>query len=242
MASIHSEYHRFLAHLAQQEVHDDVRRLAHLVLNNLQPLAEVGATRRARSTRLVPLAVANLAQTPVAYDGEAHGSESGPALGRLRQLEVGPFRGFMRQETFDLSHDITLVYGANGTGKSSFCEALEVAMLGSIGEAQVKRVDQRTYCNNARLRRHVAPVLSSGGADASQAVQPDEAEYPVDDLLACGVLGTQVRKGEDGTQAKAMRVWSPGFRCPRVRDTTAGCAPSRLPTPGNSALWRSVMR
>ena len=177
MASIHSEYHRFLSHLAQRQVHDDVRRLAHLVLNNLEALAEVGASRRARSTRLAPLAAAHLAQTPAAYDGAAHGPEAGLALGRLHQLEVGPFRGFMRQETFDLSHDITLVYGANGTGKSSFCEALEVAMLGSIGEAQVKRVDQRTYCNNARLRRHVAPVLSSGGADESQAVQPDESEY-----------------------------------------------------------------
>ncbi len=177
MASIRSEYHRFLAHLAQRHVHDDVRRLAHLVLDHLQPLAEVGAARRGRSTRLAPLAIAHLAQMPVAYNGDARGPENGPALGRLHQLEVGPFRGFMRQETFDLSHDITLVYGANGTGKSSFCEALEVAMLGSISEAQAKRVDQRTYCNNARLRRHVAPVLSSRAEDQPQAVQPDEAEY-----------------------------------------------------------------
>jgi len=28
MASILSEYHRFLAHLAQRQVHDDVRRAA----------------------------------------------------------------------------------------------------------------------------------------------------------------------------------------------------------------------
>ena len=38
MASIRSEYHRFLAHLTQRHVHDDVRRLAHLVLDHLQPL------------------------------------------------------------------------------------------------------------------------------------------------------------------------------------------------------------
>ncbi|MGY6255117.1 AAA family ATPase [Paraburkholderia caledonica] len=177
MASIYSEYHRFLAHLAQREVHDDVRRLAHLVLNHLQPLAEVGAARRGRSTRLAPLAVADLARMPVAYDGNAHGPEAGPPLGRLHRLDVGPFRGFMQQETFDLSHDITLVYGANGTGKSSFCEALEVAMLGSISEAQVKRVDQRIYCNNARLRRHVAPVLLAKAADEAEVVQPDESEY-----------------------------------------------------------------
>ena len=177
MASIHSEYDRFLAHLARREVHDDVRRLAHLVLNHLQPLAEAGATRRARSTRLAPLAVEQLAQMPLAHDGEARGAEDGPKFGRLHQLDVGPFRGFMRQETFDLSQDITLVYGANGTGKSSFCEALEVAMLGSISEAQVKRVDQRAYCNNARLRRHVAPILAARRLDEVQTVQPDEAEY-----------------------------------------------------------------
>jgi len=173
MASIRSEYHRFLAHLANRQVHDD----AHLVLDHLQSLAEVGAAGRRRSGRLAPLAIANLAQTPVAYQDDGHEPAAGPALGRLFQLEVGPFRGFMRQETFDLSHDITLVYGANGTGKSSFCEALEVAMLGSISEAQVKRVDQRTYCNNARLRLHAAPVLSYGAAEQVQAVQPDEAEY-----------------------------------------------------------------
>lgn len=177
MASIHSEYHRFLAHLAQRDVHDDVRRLAHLVLDHLQPLAEVGAARRGRSTRLAPLAVAHLAQMSVAHEADDCAPEAGAALGRLQQLEVGPFRGFMRQERFDLSHDITLVYGANGTGKSSFCEALEVAMLGSITEAQAKRVDQRTYCNNARLRRHVAPRLSSRAEGESQVVQPDEGEY-----------------------------------------------------------------
>lgn len=177
MAQVLSEYHRFLAHLAQRHVHDDVRRLAHVVLAYLQPLAEVSGVRRGRSTRLAPLAIAHLAQMPVAYGGDAYGPVARPALGRLHHLEVGPFRGFMRQERFDLTHDITLVYGANGTGKSSFCEALEVAMLGSISEAQAKRVDQRTYCNNARLRRHIAPVLSSRAADEPQAVQPDEAEY-----------------------------------------------------------------
>jgi len=177
MASIFSEYHRFLAHLAQREVTDDVRRLAHLVLDHLQSLAEVGGARRGRSTRLAPLAIAHLAQMPAAYAENPRDPEPVPALGRLHQLDVGPFRGFMRQETFDLSHDISLIYGANGTGKSSFCEALEVAMLGSISEAQVKRVDQRTYCNNARLRHHVAPVLSATGEGRIEVVQPDESEY-----------------------------------------------------------------
>lgn len=177
MASINSEYHRFLTHLSQREVHENVRRFAHLVLAQLKPLSEVGATRRARSTRLVPLAVKQLMQTPVVLEGLADNSERSEAIGRLLQLEVGPFRGFMRQETFDLSHDITLIYGANGTGKSSFFEALELAMLGSISEAQIKRIDGRVYCNNARLQSHVTPVLMSGSAEASVVVHHDEARH-----------------------------------------------------------------
>ena len=97
MASIQSEYHRFLLHLAQREVHDDVRRLAHLVLNHLQPLAEVGAARRGRSTRLAPLAVAHLAQMSVAYDGDARGPEAGPALGcqsALKTFQVSASKSF----------------------------------------------------------------------------------------------------------------------------------------------------
>lgn len=176
--SIQSEYQRFLIYLEQRNVHEDVRRLANLVLARLPALAEVGAVRRARSTRLAPIAIAQLTQTSIQRIDEPQDPGDGPVLGRLHQLEVGPFRGFMRQETFDLSHDITLVYGANGTGKSSFCEALETAMLGSIGEAQVKRVDHRIYCNNARLRRHVVPVLTTRGqAGGVESVRPSENDY-----------------------------------------------------------------
>jgi len=116
-------------------------------------------------------------QTPTVFEGFADNSERTEATGRLLQLEVGPFRGFMRKEMFDLSHDITLIYGANGTGKSSFFEALELAMLGSISEAQIKRIDGRVYCNNARLKSHVTPVLISGSAEAPVVLKHDEAQH-----------------------------------------------------------------
>lgn len=177
MASIYSEYQRFLAYLAQQNVHEDVLRLANLVFRHLQPLSEVGTARRGRSTRLVQLAVAHLMDMPVIFEEYTNRSDAGATFRRLLSLEVGPFRGFMRQEIFDLSHEITLIYGANGTGKSSFCEAMEVAMLGSISEAQVKRVDHRLYCNNARLRRHILPALSVCVAQSAQTLQPDETQY-----------------------------------------------------------------
>jgi hypothetical protein len=178
MTSIRSEYQRFLQYLDAKEVADDTRRMASLVYDHLDTLAGLGATRRARSTRLVPLAVRDLANATLRRGSEFLVQHDAPPAFRLHQLTVGPFRGFMGQETFDLSRDITLVYGANGTGKSSFCEALETAMLGSISEAQAKRVDHLQYCNNARLRRHTAPVLTTRTAEAAPvALVADEAEY-----------------------------------------------------------------
>lgn len=178
MTSIRSEYQRFLQYLDGRDVVDDARRLASVVYDHLDTLAEVGATRRARSTRLVPLAVRHLADAALRRGAEFQAEHDAPPAFRLQQLTVGPFRGFMAQETFDLSHDITLVYGANGTGKSSFCEALETAMLGTISEAVAKRVDLHQYCNNARLRQHTRPVLTTRTGEAPPAtLTADEAEY-----------------------------------------------------------------
>ena len=178
MASIKSEYQRFLIFLAGCEVDEDVRRLAAVVYRHLDHLAEVGATRRARSNRLAPLVLRHLVDTTSIVVAELREEAGNAAAFRLDQLAVGPFRGFTVTETFDLSHDITLVYGANGTGKSSFCEALETAMLGSISEAQAKRLDHQTYCNNVRLRRHAPPALTVrvAGAEPSRLVA-NEGEY-----------------------------------------------------------------
>ena len=177
MSSVQSEYRRFLDHLEGAEVPDDVRRLANLVGLHSATLQEYGTVRRARSTRLVPLVEQHLDATPLRLETEQQQHVAAP-IGRLHQLRVGPFRGFMREETFDLDRDITLLYGANGTGKSSFCEALETAMLGSISEANAKRIDLRMYCNNARLRRHTVPTLTSQLATGDVLpVSPNEAEF-----------------------------------------------------------------
>jgi hypothetical protein len=170
MASVLAEYQRFLASLVGPPASENVRRMANLVLANLDYLAEVGTARRARSLRLAPIAIDHLLATSAEIQQNAQPDAQGQLMGRLRSLRVGPFRGFMRQEIFDLSRDITLVYGANGRGKSSFCEALEAAMLGSISEAKVKRVDHRVYCDNARLRRHLVPALTSQSGETPETV------------------------------------------------------------------------
>lgn len=178
MSSVASEYLGFIASLLSKDVPDDVKRMANLVFRNLQVLAEVGAVKRARSTRLVSIALRDFLKESTLLP-LASGTETGiQRVTRLNELRVGPFRGFMRQEVFDLSKDITLVYGANGTGKSSFCEALEIALLGSVSEARAKRIDLRAYCNNARLGRHQPPVILATTLEQSiQRALPSEEKY-----------------------------------------------------------------
>lgn len=178
MASVIAEYQRFLGALALRPVDEDVCRMANLVYTSLPQLAQVGTARRGRSLRLAPLAINQLAETSSELPAFNNVEKGELNTGRLHELRVGPFRGFTNQETFDLSNPITLIYGANGTGKSSFCEALETAFLGSISEAQVKRINHNTYCDNARLKRHVAPVITTiDGDNPPVNLKPNEEEY-----------------------------------------------------------------
>jgi energy-coupling factor transporter ATP-binding protein EcfA2 len=178
MASVLAEYQRFLEVLSLRPVNEDVLRMANLVYSNLTNLERVGASRRARSSRLAPIAINTLAATNSDLP-EFHNSDVDTQdVGRLHELKVGPFRGFTSEEIFDLSQSITLVYGANGTGKSSFCEALETALLGSINEAQVKRINHVTYCNNQRLDRHERPIVTLVSENLPPAIlSPNEEKY-----------------------------------------------------------------
>ena len=88
---------------------------------------------------------------------------------RLRSFAVGPFRGFVREEIFDLQRRVVLFYGPNGAGKSSICEAIERAMLGSVDEAGLKRLDEAAYLRNIHAGRFEEPRLMATGADRREA-------------------------------------------------------------------------
>lgn len=162
MASARRDFERFVAwlHLPATRAPPDVRRLANLALANFDGLAQTSRQHSQRSTYLVGHARMALAQTP---DGPPN-IQAAPADGawpwqRLRNMTVGPFRGFRTAEPFDLQKRVILFYGPNGSGKSSFCEGLEYALLGSVEEADTKRIDGRTYLENLHARRFEPPSL-----------------------------------------------------------------------------------
>jgi len=159
---IESEYLRFLRTLDSDEVLPGVRKLANLVLADLDELASLGTYQGQRVKKMVALAQANWDALSIEIQSlpEMTAEKTSP-ITQIKSMAVGPFRGFSRQEIFDLESRLVLIYGPNGTGKSSFCEALEYSLLGNVAEAESKRFrDQGSYLKNAHVNRFSTPVVT----------------------------------------------------------------------------------
>lgn len=157
---IRQEYLRFLQTLKGDNVSTAMCKVANLVLENLDVLRPLTTNQGQRIKKLVEIAQEQWQDLRVDIYAEANDVHDGAALfNQLASLQVGPFRGFSRSENFDLHSPLVLIYGPNGTGKTSFCEALEFGLLGSVVEAECKRISPQDYLKNAFINRYVPPVI-----------------------------------------------------------------------------------
>lgn len=164
MASAKRDFERFVAwlHLPATQAPSEVKRLANLALANFDGLAQTVRQHSQRSTYLVDHARRALAQTSDGPpDIQAVVADGTWPWQRLRHMTIGPFRGFRTPEPFDLRKRIILFYGPNGSGKTSFCEGLEYGLLGSVEEAETKRIDGRKYLENLHAHRFEPPTLTA---------------------------------------------------------------------------------
>jgi len=137
---IRPEYLRFLQSLYSDKVTADVRKMANLVFQHLDTLIPLSTTHGQRIKKMVNLAQMNWESISLDIQhAQEKSTEQTCPFAQIKSLSVGPFRGFARKEDFDLASQLVLIYGPNGTGKSSFCEALEYGLLGSVAEAESKR-------------------------------------------------------------------------------------------------------
>ncbi|MBT9495683.1 MAG: AAA family ATPase [Paucibacter sp.] len=176
MITAQRDYLKFLAWLHQpgRGVPQDTLRFASLVLAEFPAVARTTNRQSQRSAGLAGLARQALDTTaplpPV--PGLVHAESEWPWQS-LASLKVGPFRGFRTPETFHFPKRITLFSGPNGSGKTSLCEALEHALLGSVDVAGLKRIAQSQYLANIHEVRFTAPALvgidAQGQAVAVQA-------------------------------------------------------------------------
>ena len=146
-----------------------MRRLANLVLTNFDAVLETSRQHSQRSILIADLAQRHLLQTSDTLPEIVPAAADGAWLWkRLRHLTVDPFRGVRHPEPFDLQKRIVLFYGPNGSEKTSFCEALEYALLGSVEEAEAKRITAATYLSNIHERRFTPPVLRATDHQGSE--------------------------------------------------------------------------
>ncbi len=166
MSSAQQDFLRFTSslHASEPQPALDVLRFANLVLANFDEVTDRAPQRNQRAAYLVEQARRCLSATPSTPPVEEITDEASEwPWSRLISLTIGPFRGFRQAEVWDFSRRIILLYGPNGSGKSSVCEGLEYALLGSVQEAESKRLQERTYLANLHAGRFEPPTLTARG-------------------------------------------------------------------------------
>lgn len=159
--ALRDEYARFLSALDDAGTPANTRKIANLVLDHLDEIAQLTTShgRRVRHTSELAQKHWNSLSDQI-QPSQARNQNTQHTISRLTRLSVGPFRGFARSESFDLAGKYVLIYGQNGTGKSSFCEALEYSLLGSVAEAADGRFRApQEYLRNARQNQFSPPSL-----------------------------------------------------------------------------------
>ncbi|WP_238340245.1 AAA family ATPase [Pseudomonas sp. SWRI18] len=162
MTSALQDYHQFVhwIHAPENTASEDARRVANIVLQRFTGVAGTSRQRNQRSNLLIGLMRETLATTSPALPAIPPLPPGGDwKWHKLKHLSVGPFRGFRYPEPFDLHGRITLFYGPNGSGKTSLCEALEFALLGTVDECDMKRIAAGRYLSNHHEGRYIAPEL-----------------------------------------------------------------------------------
>ena len=183
MASARQDFERFVRWLYQpgKLVPVDVRCLALLSLSNFDALAETSRQRSQRSSYIVGLIRQDLIRIEdVAPAVAVEPTGTAWPWTQLRHLTLGPFRGFRVSEAFDLTKQIVLFYGPNGSGKTSLCEGLEYALLGDVEEAGIKRIAASTYLKNLHACHFDTPVLKATnhqGNEVDVAANPDTYRF-----------------------------------------------------------------
>ncbi|MDT8376072.1 MAG: AAA family ATPase [Mariprofundaceae bacterium] len=177
---IRAEYNIFLQTLNAESVPADVGKIANLVFQHLDALIPLSTSQGQRIKKMANLAQKNWdsVSSDIQPRSEQVTEPTCPII-QLKSISVGPFRGFAKQEYFGLDSKLVLIYGPNGTGKSSFCEALEYGLLGNVAEAESKRFrNQQDYLKNAHTNSFSPPTLV--GLDSqgnSIAIRANEAMY-----------------------------------------------------------------
>lgn len=95
---------------------------------------------------------------------------------RINALKVNSFRGFANSREFKLGKKYVFLYGPNGSGKTSFSEALEYGLLGNIEEANADNIKLPIYIKNTVTKKAFSPIIECLFEDGSEGIANENYE------------------------------------------------------------------
>lgn len=158
------EYKKFLTEY-QYQFNEYERKIAFLILRHFDKVESTTTARGNRAKTIVGLLDEQVDITEEMMLEGLEAETTTQLIRHLSSLTVENFRGFTNKLQFSLNLSYTFIYGPNGTGKSSLCEALEYSLLGTIYEAENKRININQYIQNVYTKKGQLPILT--GIDKS---------------------------------------------------------------------------
>ena len=158
--------HEFIKWLNEYKVSKELSpfevKLLNVILTDFENVASKGTASGSRANYLVSrISENNYTPETAALVSIEESSMSIPKVEHLQGLDVESFRGFSTNLCFDFSKQYSTFYGANGSGKSSLCEALEYCILGTVQEATTRRIPLETFLKNKKNDKFVKPKLKA---------------------------------------------------------------------------------
>lgn len=162
------EFNKWVDSIQDIELNAHERTFLNILIDNFDVIYKSSASNGKRAKLLGKLVETKNLQLDkvISNNWSAVSAENSDTIIKLTRMTVESFRGFISKCDFDFSKQYTFLYGPNGSGKSSMCEALEYSLLGSIAEAETRRIPTNQYIKNQITKKYKMPqlyVISSEG-------------------------------------------------------------------------------
>ena len=140
----------------------------------------------------------------------------------LENVSLTNFRGIGRQVVFPLGSKVTVLFGINGTGKTSICDAVEWAVTGSL--ARVDKPDGDAKAHEAE-RSIVNYFAIDQGASVELTLDADSGKVKrsVNAKLKQTITTSESDNNWGAIQATTQSLRRPGLDLRRARDAFRSC-------------------
>lgn len=166
------EFQKWLDIIAVEKMNPYEKTIVGIIIENFDEIAACGTANGTRAKLLGNLIRSlnnKTKETPISLK-ETYTKQN--KVKRLLSLSIENFRGFGVKEDFNFKTQYTFYHGPNGSGKTSFCEAIEYSVLGTIAEAASRNIPLNKYITHCGKKNATNPILKCELVDGHEDVFP----------------------------------------------------------------------